>query len=199
MDIASRPWLNPIMRSGFLALCGLLALPAQLPGQGDLPPVIVSNPVGVIAYLGEPATLTTVVEGTAPISVQWYKNSVAIGGATTATLTLPSVTDADTAIYHLIATNTFGTTMTQPVSIFVSKRPQTITFNPAATTVVAGSGVVLNATASSNLPVTYTLVSGAATLNGNILTGFGGLVIVRASQAGNTTIAAAESDRKSVV
>ena len=193
MDIASWPWLNPIMRSGFLALCGLLALPAQLPGQGALPPVIVSDPVGVIAYLGEPATLTTVVDGTAPISVQWYRNSVALGGATTTTLTLPSVSDPDAGIYYLVATNAFGTATTQPVAIFVSKRPQTITFNPATTTVVAGSGVILNATASSNLPVTYTLVSGAATLNGNILTGAGGLVIVRASQAGNTTIAAAES------
>lgn len=191
MDIASWPWLNPIMRSGFLALCGLLALPALLLGQGALPPVIVSEPVGLTAYLGEPATLTTVLDGTAPISVQWYKNNVALSGATSPTLTLPSAADSDTGVYFLVATNAFGTAQTLPVAIFVTKRPQTITFAPATTTLVAGSGVVLNATASSSLPVTYTLVSGAANLNGTILTGTGGAVVVRASQAGNATIAAA--------
>lgn len=181
------------MRSGFLALCGLLALPALLLGQGALPPVIVTEPVGFTAYIGEPATLTAVVNGTDPISLQWYKNSVAIGGATNSTLTLPSVVDADAGIYMLVATNAFGTAQTQIVGIFVTKRPQTIAFTPATTTVVAGSGVTLNATASSGLPVTYTLVSGAATLNGAILTGAGGTVTVRAAQAGNTTIAAAAS------
>lgn len=181
------------MRSGFLALCGLLALPALLVGQGALPPVIVTEPVGLTAYIGEPATLTTGLEGTAPISVQWYKNNVALGGATSPTLAFPSIVESDAGVYVLIATNAFGTTQTQPVAIYVTKRPQTITFTPATTTVVAGSGITLNATASSGLPVTYTLVSGAATLNGTILTGSGGAVTVRAAQAGTATIAAAPS------
>lgn len=191
MDIASWPWLNPIMRSGFLALCGLLALPALLMGQGALPPVIVSEPVGFTAYIGEPATLTTVLDGTAPISVQWYKNNVALSGATSPTLTLPSVVESDTGVYVLIAANAFGTAQTLPAGLFVTKRPQTITFAPASTTVVAGSGVILNATSSSGLPVTYTLVSGAASLNGTILTGASGAVVLRATQAGNAAIAAA--------
>ncbi|MBL9209890.1 MAG: immunoglobulin domain-containing protein [Opitutaceae bacterium] len=152
-----------------------------------------TEPTGVTAYVGEPATLTTVLDGTAPISVQWYKNTVAIGGATTPTFTVTAAAEGDAGVYYLVATNAFGTATSQPVAIFVTKRPQTITFAPATTTVVAGSGVVLNATASSGLTVTYTLVSGAATLNGNVLTGSGGNVVVRAAQAGNTTIAAATS------
>lgn len=160
-------------------------------GQGALPPVIVSEPVGFTAYIGEPATLTTVLDGTAPISVQWYKNNVALSGATSPTLTLPSVVESDTGVYVLIAANAFGTAQTLPAGLFVTKRPQTITFAPASTTVVAGSGVILNATSSSGLPVTYTLVSGAASLNGTILTGASGAVVLRATQAGNAAIAAA--------
>ncbi len=53
--------------------------------------------------------------------------------------------------------------------------------------------MVLNATTSAGLTVTFTLVAGAASLSGNTLTGSGGNVIVRASQSGNATVAAAES------
>ena len=193
MDIASWPWLNPIMRFGFLARCGLFALPTLLFGQGVTAPVVVTEPVSVTAYVGETATLTTVLDGTAPISVQWYKNAVAVGGATATTLTLTAVVEADAGVYSLVATNAFGTATTQPVAILVLKRAQSITFAPAATNVVAGSGVVLNATASSGLAVTYELISGAATLTGNVVTGSGGTVVVRAAQFGNATFAAATS------
>ncbi|MCX6917440.1 MAG: hypothetical protein NT167_31135, partial [Verrucomicrobia bacterium] len=50
----------------------------------------------------------------------------------------------------------------------------------------------LSGTASSGLPVAYSLVSGPATLSGNVVTLAGwGTVVVRASQAGNAMYAAA--------
>ncbi|MGH7946576.1 MAG: immunoglobulin domain-containing protein, partial [Opitutaceae bacterium] len=52
--------------------------------------------------------------------------------------------------------------------------------------------IVLVASSSSHLPVTVTLVSGAASLSGNVLTGSGGNVHVRATQSGDEAIAAAE-------
>jgi hypothetical protein len=53
----------------------------------------------------------------------------------------------------------------------------------------------LSATSTANLPITFSLVSGSATLNGNILTPTGpGPVIVRASQLGNGDFAAASTD-----
>ncbi len=52
--------------------------------------------------------------------------------------------------------------------------------------------LVLNATASSGLPVSYVVTSGPATISGNMLTITGvGSVTVRASQAGNVYYAAA--------
>jgi hypothetical protein len=78
-------------------------------------------------------------------------------------------------------------------SIAVAKANQTIAF-PAISNKNAGdSPFTVNATASSGLPVTYSIVSGPATVNGNTitLTGGTGTVTVRACQTGNACFNAA--------
>lgn len=76
-----------------------------------------------------------------------------------------------------------GTLVINPIS-------QTITFGSRALTV--GTPVTLNATASSGLPVSYSLISGNATLVGSSLTANdAGAIVVRASQAGNGNYLAA--------
>ncbi|MEO5959075.1 MAG: hypothetical protein ABIZ49_03915 [Opitutaceae bacterium] len=75
---------------------------------------------------------------------------------------------------------------------------QTIDFQPLPDRAANEPTVVLNATASSGLPVSFSLVSGPAQLAGNTLTltGAAGIVTVRASQGGNATfLPAAEVDR----
>lgn len=64
---------------------------------------------------------------------------------------------------------------------------QTITFaGPGDQSLAAGS-VTLSATASSGLPVTFQLMGGPATLDGNVLTFTGaGFVTIRATQAGGS-------------
>ena len=62
---------------------------------------------------------------------------------------------------------------------------QSITFAPLADRVYGAPAVPLDATASSGLPVGYTVVSGPATLAGNLLSITGvGEITVRASQGG---------------
>jgi surface protein len=61
------------------------------------------------------------------------------------------------------------------------------------------SPVTLNAIANSGLPVTITLVSGNATLNGNVLTITGaGNIVLRFSQAGNATWEAATTVERTI-
>jgi hypothetical protein len=180
------------MRPGLFTLCGLLLLPNWLPGQSTSAPTIVTQPTPTSVYVGDSATLSTSVDGTPPIAFQWYKNFVAITGATNTAYTVVSAAAADTAVYYLVATNAHGSAQSFTVLLSVLKRAQTITFNPATTTTVAGSRITLNATASSGLPVSYGLVSGAASLSGNFLVGSGGNVVVRAIQSGNATFEAAE-------
>jgi unsaturated rhamnogalacturonyl hydrolase len=69
---------------------------------------------------------------------------------------------------------------------------QTITFAALTNHTYGDAPVALSASASSGLPVSFSIVSGPASLDGNTLTITGaGTVTVRAAQAGNTTFAAA--------
>jgi hypothetical protein len=73
-----------------------------------------------------------------------------------------------------------------------TKLPQTITFGALSKQVVGDAPFALSASASSGLPVSFSVLSGPAVVSGNILTMTGaGLVVVRASQAGDATNAPA--------
>ncbi len=76
----------------------------------------------------------------------------------------------------------------------VSKIPQTITFGSLSQQKQGDAPFPLNATADPGLPVSFSIVSGPATLSGNILILNGwGTVTVSASQPGNNSYAAATS------
>jgi FtsP/CotA-like multicopper oxidase with cupredoxin domain len=78
---------------------------------------------------------------------------------------------------------------------------QTITFSAPTSPVTYGvAPIALSATASSGLAVTFSVTSGPGTLSGSTLTITGaGTVVVAASQAGNSTYAAAATVSQSVV
>src|SRR5208337_1025368 len=65
---------------------------------------------------------------------------------------------------------------------------QTISFGPLANQTYGVAPITLTATATSTLPVSYTVISGPATISGSVLTiTSAGLVDVEADQAGNAT------------
>jgi glucose/arabinose dehydrogenase len=61
---------------------------------GPVAPVIVTQPTSVSVTEGLPATFRVGASGTA-LRYQWFRNTLAIAGATSSTFTLPSVTRAD--------------------------------------------------------------------------------------------------------
>jgi uncharacterized delta-60 repeat protein len=72
------------------------------------------------------------------------------------------------------------------VSFDVTKSNQTITFDAPADKTFGDAPFTLSASADSELPVTFTVISGPAQLDGSSITLTGaGTVVVRASQAGN--------------
>ncbi|MHB1021315.1 MAG: beta strand repeat-containing protein [Acidobacteriaceae bacterium] len=88
-------------------------------------------------------------------------------------------------------TNFTGST-SAVAALVVNKQSQTITFPTLGTATYGAAPITLSASASSSLPVTFSLVSGPATLTGNVLTITGaGNVVVQASQAGNNAYDAA--------
>ncbi len=71
-------------------------------------PVITLNPVSQTVPDGANVTFTANATGTPTPTWQWYKNGVAIGGATSASLVLNSVTALNDGSYAAKATNTNG-------------------------------------------------------------------------------------------
>jgi hypothetical protein len=87
---------------------------------------------------------------------------------------------------------------TDTVSLNVERAGQTITFAPV-TNALAGVSFPLTATASSGLSVSFALLSGPASLSGNVITATNaGTVVIQASQAGNTNYSAAPVVTQSV-
>jgi ribosomal protein S11 len=86
-------------------------------------------------------------------------------------------------------------------NIVVKQIEQTITFTAPTSPVTYGvAPITLSATASSGLPVTFSVVSGPGTISGNILTITGvGTVEVAADQSGNADYAAAKEVTHNIV
>jgi hypothetical protein len=101
------------------------------------------------------------------------------------------------------ATTNYLAAPTVSQSVVVSPEAQTITFTPPPSPVVLGSGTVtLGATASSSLPVVFSITAGSsiASLNGATLTFTGtGTVTVAANQAGNASFQAATAATATIV
>ena len=97
--------------------------------------------------------------------------------------------------FTVTANNSAGSSDTGTTSdgLTISLVNQTISFTAPADRTSNSGSFTLAATASSGLPVTFTVVSGPALLTGNVLdlTGAAGTVKIRASQAGNSTYSAA--------
>ena len=80
----------------------------------------------------------------------------------------------------------------------IGKASQTITFPTIPNKTFGDATFALSATASSGLPVSYRVVSGPATVSGNMVTLTGsGTVTIEASQAGNEFYSAAYPPQKS--
>ena len=127
----------------------------------------------------------------------------AVGSDFAATITFsPTVTGNRNALFTVADTTNGGVGTAPVVGVAnpVPTTPQTITFIPTTPVAYSTTPINLSATASSGLPVTFTVTSGPATVSGNALTLTGvGTVVVAANQAGNTSYAAAPQVTQSIV
>ncbi len=83
------------------------------------PPEIVSQPVGATVFPGDHITLTTAARGQA-LGYQWFKDSVAIAGATSYSYTIDPVTATDGGTYALQVSNLVRSVMTTNAVVTVS-------------------------------------------------------------------------------
>lgn len=126
---------------------------------------------------------------------------LSINGSTGAITGMP-VQGSGTYYVTLHAANaTAGLGPAYVVAFNLTKGSQNITFGSLANKTYGNAPFALTATASSGLPVTYSVLDGPATVAGSTVTLVGeGAVTIRAAQAGNSNYNAAVSvDRSFVV
>ncbi len=126
--------------------------------------------------------------GTAPLVPSTTPSNQATGAITVQGTSLAPGANSLIAYFPGDGAND-GASTSPPVTVTVNsdRQNQTITFPNPGTQTYGVTPIGLNATASSGLPVTYTVTSGPATLSGNLLTITGaGWVTVQANQSGNS-------------
>src|SRR4029077_4149558 len=103
-------------------------------------PSITAPPASQSVTAGQTASFSVAATGTAPLSYQWMKNSVAISGATSSSYTTPGTTTSDNgAQFTVVVSNTAGTVTSSAATLTVNAAPvaPSITTQPANQTVAA--------------------------------------------------------------
>jgi len=132
---------------------------------GNVPPTIITQPVGVTVVAGGTTSFSVGATGTPTLTYQWYripagqKAGTAIVGATSATYDVPATattTANDQDAYYVIVSNAYGQAVSQPATLAVgSGILLQITGQPVTQYVDVGSSATYQVTAVSSLPLTY--------------------------------------------
>lgn len=97
---------------------------SNVPPLTPTPPVILMQPLSQIATQGDTVTFTALAAGWPPPAYQWQFKGTNIADATSASLVRTNVTKLDEGTYSVIATNSAGSTNSDPASLTVNPPPQ---------------------------------------------------------------------------
>ena len=117
-------------------------------------PAFTTQPVSQTANAGAAATLTAVATGLPAPTFQWYRNGVAISGATSSAYTIASLAPADAGTYSVVATNSAGSVTSSGATLTVNA-PPAFTIQPASQTSNAGTAVTFSAVATGSPAPTF--------------------------------------------
>lgn len=115
---------------------------------------ISQQPMSQTVCEGSPVTFTVTAAGTAPITYQWRKGGVDIGGATSDSLSIASATPADADAYDVVVTTGCGAINSSVATLTVDVAP-TITLQPQPQSVCQQGQAVFSVTANGTAPLSY--------------------------------------------
>jgi hypothetical protein len=116
--------------------------------SNPVPATIETQPTSVTVAVGQPAAFSVTAFGSAPLTYEWQKNSIAIAGASANSLAFGAVTAADAGVYSVVVRNTVSAVVSNPVTLVVNT-PPTIVTQPAGTHAALGSAVRLAVAATA--------------------------------------------------
>ena len=130
--------------------------PTTLPA---IAPAFAALPTAQVVAAGGSITLSAAATGETP-TYQWFKNSVAINGATKASLTITGAGKVDDASYSVSATNSSGSVTSTAVRLAVVSSV-TLTSTPGNVAIVANDRAQLKVSATGNGSLVYQWYQGA--------------------------------------
>jgi hypothetical protein len=126
-------------------------------------PSITTQPAGQTVTAGQTASFTVVATGTAPLTYQWKKNSVAISGATSSSYTTPATASSDSgAQFTVVVSNTAGSVTSTAAALIV---------NPAASPLQITSSQLPDGTQGVSYSATLSATGGTTPYSWTIATG----------------------------
>jgi hypothetical protein len=148
-----------------ISLFGLAVILWSCGGTTSAPPTdtptapsFTLQPASQTVVVGQPATFSVTVTGTAPLTYQWQKNNANISGATSANYTTPATVSGDNgATFRVIASNSVGNMTSNAATLTVNAAPvaPSISTQPANQTVTVGQTATFSVIAAGTVPLTY--------------------------------------------
>jgi hypothetical protein len=89
-------------------------------------PVILAHPESQTLPAGSTVALTVAVTGDTPLTYQWFKNEIAIGGATNAALVLFQTDADDAGAYSVVVANDYGSATSLNAFVSIIQPPSVV-------------------------------------------------------------------------
>jgi len=129
-------------------------------------PSVTTQPANQTVNPGQTASFSVVASGTAPLSYQWRKNAVAIGGATSSSYTTPATIATDNgALFSVTISNLAGSATSGNAALTVNV-PPSISTQPVSQTVTVGQTATFSVAASGTAPLSYQWSKGGTAISG---------------------------------
>ncbi len=121
-------------------------------------PSITAQPVSQTVTSGQTATFSVAGIGTAPMSYQWQKNGVVIGGATSSTYQSPVTAVSDSGSqFAVVMSNSAGSVISSGATLTVNAPAvaPSITAQPVSQTVTSGQTATFSVAGIGTAPMSY--------------------------------------------
>jgi len=129
-------------------------------------PNLSAQPQSLSVALGQTATFSVTATGTAPLSYQWRKGGLPIGGATSSRYTTPPATMADDGtLFSVVVTNGQGSVTSDDAKLTVQAPAPTVEVQPATLGCFPGDMLVFNAKVTNATDNRVTWKASAGTID----------------------------------
>ena len=132
-------------------------------------PSITAQPASKSVTAGQTATFSVTATGTGTLSYLWFKNGVAVPGATSTSYTTPVTATGDNgATFAVTVSGSTGSVTSTSATLTVTAAPvaPSITGQPASRTVTAGQTAAFSVTATGTATMTYQWKKNGAAIGG---------------------------------